>query len=1017
MTLVDLNNQPVADFAQQQASDPVALHKSLEPAPLPSPDVSSTFGAAFRTENIVGSFLTNYNSSVDFDKADPDWKDRWGELKGTHYEEHSDAFMGVFNNDAWEARKVQLDKEIADRKTLEHAGWLGIGASMTAGLVDLPSLIPGSVILRGANGGIKVARTAASTAALGAAASIGTEAILHQNQHLRTKGETAMAVGATTLLSALLGAGVAKSMSNAQHQSMAGKLMDEVDDAPDNVDVGDIQAAVRQVYEAKSLSADALRPSKEKATFANSVQKAMGKLQKWSPGMRGISYENRAGSELTAEMVESPALKMTNVEEGALSQPQAVETLMNLEIDGRGNVRRRDIEQIYKAARAEGLGMPDAQFRERVALAMRRGDEDPGGNKFISEAAARNREVLEHYAELGQKMELLPEDLTPKTALSYLSRVWDIDKVVKHRPKLHSIIRDNVHKATRALEGKGKGSLSEPDLEDYLDQVADEIIDTLTEGGYDLTRLDYLRVTSNGPLKGRTLDIDDELVEEFLVNDSEFLMDRYVRVMAGQTEFKRRFGTTDMEEILEKPKIEMEEMRIKAESIKDPKQQAKRLKQIDKEWKAFRRDMYGLRDRLFGTLYLNERTNKMGTLVDAANTLAYVSFGGFFSLASLPEMGAMIIHDMVRPFTKQGMGKLAKDIGAMKLLKSELQDMGVGVDLIRDHRLSILTGTADVLDKGDPIRNFAREARRLFSRINGLTYITAMMKSVAGTSVHQRVMRNAVEASAKGFDTLAPHERQWMAALGLGKGDAERLGKQFKQHGTMSDNGAYVPNRNQWDMADEAIDDIARRFSAAVKKGVDQTIITPGAGDMPLYADSNLGRLLSLFTSFTFASLSRISMNATVSSNYGVAAGLVTMSSLGTMSYMLREKAKGREITNNPGTLIAEGIDRSGLLGMISYGNNVFERVSGLPGLTTGASSLFPNHDQSPPASRFVGRRGVFSSLAGPAVGWGEDVFSTWHALLDDSPMSAGEKKRALKLVPGNNLFYLQQLLQSGIKE
>jgi len=1018
MALVGADGGTITDFTLQQATDPPALQKALAPAPLPeSPGVGETLGSAFRTENIVGSYISNYRGDVDYDAVDPDWTDRWSELKGTPYEEHSDLFMDIFNNDAWETRKAQLDQEMGDRETLQNAGWMGMAASMAGGLVDLPSLIPGSVVLRGAHGGIKVGRTALSTATLGLGASAGTEVALHNQQQLRTQGESAFAIGGTTIVSALLGAGVARSLSKGEQNRLAASFMDELADAPDGVGIDDVQEAVRQYYATGSLSAGAAAPGKANSTFSNTIQKALGTLQKWSPGMRGIGYENKVGSDLTAQLVEVPSLKMTNVEEGSISQPQSVETLMNLQIDGRGNALRADVQTIFKEARSAGQGMAEREFHKRVAFAMRRGDMDPGGNEFVNRAAARNREVLDYFAEEGQKLGLLPEDLTPTTATSYLSRVWDVDKVTTGRSRLRGIVAKNIHRSVRALESKGGGSLSEADLEEYVLDVADEIIDKLEGGNYDLTKLDYLRTTRNGPLRGRTLNVPDEEVEEFLVNDAEFLMSRYIRVMAGHTEFQRRFGTTNIEEILEDTKIEMEKMRADAEQMVEGKKRDKRLSKIKSDWLRFEKDTIALRDRLFGTLYLNERTSKVGTMVDAANTLAYVSFGGFFSLASLPEMGAMVLHDMVRPFTKQGVGKLAKDVSALKLVRSELHDLGVGIDLVRDHRLSILTGTADILDRGSPIRNFSREARRVFSRASGLTYFTHAMKSVAGVSVHQRVLRNAIDANGKGFDALPDFEKQWMASLGLGRGDAEKLGKQFGVAGETSEGGAFIPHTNQWDATDEATQDLARRFHAAVKKATDQTIITPGAGDMPIYADSNLGRLLSLFTSYTFASLSRLSMNATNSSSYGIMSGLIVMSGLGTLSYVLREKAKGREITNNPGTLIAEGIDRAGFSGMISYGNNVFERVSGLPGMTTGASALFPKHDQSPPASRFVGRRGVFSSLAGPAVGWGEDAFATWHALLDDNPMSPGERKRALKMLPGNNLFYLQGTLQSSIEE
>lgn len=1017
---VDASGREITDFDAVRANDPKALMEQML-VPQAGPGVGETFGAAFRQENIVGSFITNHNPYVDFDAVDPDWKDRWGELEGTQYEPYADKFMDLHNDDAWEAMKTQIDTEMKDRKTLQDSGWLGIGAAITAGLVDLPSLIPGGAVIRAANGGIRVLPSALKVAAYGTGAATLAEGALYATQELRTPAESAVAIGATTILSGMLGGAAARLLTSAETTALADKFVRQLDATGEEIGVEDLTEVVRQVYATRSLGAAADTARPELSRTANTFQQFLAKLQRWSPGMRGITYEVDEGADLVANMVETPALRMTNVEEGALSQPQAVETLMNITIDGMGNVRRADVDGIFKQARQAEQGMRRHDFNVRVAQAMRRGDVDPEGNEFVSRAARRNRKVLEHFAKEAQALGLLPEDLTPTTAVSYLSRIWDREKVLAHRPRLRAIIRAHIHRAVRALEARGgrrKGPrMVEGEMESYIDDVVDDIIDTISGAeNFDLTRINYLKSTRTGPLQGRTLNIRDEEVEFFLVNDSEFIMDRYIRVMSGHVEFQRKFGTTNIDEVLEPVKEAMERLRAEAEAMPAGRAREKRLLKIDKQWQKYRRDVIALRDRLYGVHYLNERTHNMGTLVDAGNTLAYTAFGGLFALSSIPEMGALVLRDLVRPFSEDGVAHMVRSIASLKLNKADLQDLGVAIELIKDHRLSILTGTADVLDRGNPVRNFAREVRRVFSRASGLTYQTQMMKSVGGVLVQQRMLRLARQAARNGFDSLPNYQKQWMASLGVGREHAANLGKMFDVYGEMTDNGAFVPHTRTWDTEDAATANMLRRYQAAVKKGVDETVITPGAGDMPLYADSNLGRALALFSSYTFASLSRLTMNASISSKYGMMNGLITMTAFGTLTYAAREMAAGREVSNNPGRLLAEGVDRSGLLGMIGYGNSVFER-SFAPGAMAGMQALFPDFDQQPPASRFAGRKSLVGSLAGPAASYIDIAASTWHAARGDNPLTVGEKRRAMSLVPGNNLFYLQYLMRSGIED
>jgi hypothetical protein len=73
--------------------------------------------------------------------------------------------VDIQNGPDADRRKRQIDMEDDDRRTLAAAPWyMSFPAQLIAGTLDLPTLIPGGEFVRGATGGITIARNAARTA-------------------------------------------------------------------------------------------------------------------------------------------------------------------------------------------------------------------------------------------------------------------------------------------------------------------------------------------------------------------------------------------------------------------------------------------------------------------------------------------------------------------------------------------------------------------------------------------------------------------------------------------------------------------------------------------------------------------------------------------------------------------------------------------------------------------------------------------------------------------------------------
>jgi hypothetical protein len=110
-------------------------------------------GAAFRTENTLGSLYSSNELQVDDLSRDPTF-DPWAEIVDTPYQPYYEQFARARNRPMFEAIKSDIDRENKDRRTLASSGITGMVASMGAGMLDWPSALPGAVLGRAAKRGV-----------------------------------------------------------------------------------------------------------------------------------------------------------------------------------------------------------------------------------------------------------------------------------------------------------------------------------------------------------------------------------------------------------------------------------------------------------------------------------------------------------------------------------------------------------------------------------------------------------------------------------------------------------------------------------------------------------------------------------------------------------------------------------------------------------------------------------------------------------------------------------------------
>jgi len=263
-----------------------------------------------------------------------------------------------------------------------------------------------------------------------------------------------------------------------------------------------------------------------------------------------------------------------------------------------------------------------------------------------------------------------------------------------------------------------------------------------------------------------------------------------------------------------------------------------------------------------------------------------------------------------------------------------------------------------------------------FSKLTGLLHWNDFQKSLTSVMTQNRILQNAELAASKGFDALPAKEKAYMGFLGIGQGKAEDIGKLFASHGETLD-GVRVANTDAWG-DDAAAAGLRRAYRAAINKDVDSVIVTKGVGDVPLMANTPLGRSLLQFKSFAIASNQRVLIRGLQEDKARFVGGMLGMTTIGMFIYMLKQMESSRPISNNPGTWVAEGLDRSGIFSVAFEINNALEKA-GAPGAYTAASALGklinPDADMSQPASRYAVRSTVGGFL-GPSFGGATDAVS-----------------------------------------
>lgn len=526
---------------------------------------------------------------------------------------------------------------------------------------------------------------------------------------------------------------------------------------------------------------------------------------------------------------------------------------------------------------------------------------------------------------------------------------------------------------------------------EYAKEVVDEITQTLARVDRNPNLPEHIRPIASGPLKSKTLDVDDIDFEDYLENDIRVVMDYYRHHMGTQIEMQRAFGSNTLEPQIQQ--IKDDYMRL----VDEAPSEKQRKKLLDEQSKVIR-DIEAVRD-IMQHRYGNP-SDPDSIWVQAGMTLRDLNF--------MKAMGGVTISslaDVFRPVMINGLentldaAMLKGFSGSLKKMTiEELDELGVNLEAVLAHRLQSLAEIGDPLNRGTAVTRFTGNAANVFSKVTLINYWNDVMKSVTALSTQNRLMKAINNGSDKSY----------LSELGISDDMARTIKEQIARHGEDKLSGV-----SRWD--NEAAQ---RLWKAAVRSEVDKTIVTRSAGDLPLIAQTPAGKLFFQFKTFMMASHNKVLLRGLQSRGdevNGAVLGATAMIAMGMMIAAIKAEMYNRSAglrgsdnnfdtsTWNKRKWLLEGIDRSGLISVILEPLHIADKAAGLgPSLLTGQGQN----------SRYASRN-IVGALGGPTVGTLGDIAIGTRALaapLTGADISKSDIYAMRRIMPFQNAFIFRQV-------
>ena len=588
-----------------------------------------------------------------------------------------------------------------------------------------------------------------------------------------------------------------------------------------------------------------------------------------------------------------------------------------------------------------------------------------------------NEAVLLEKGKIKKKFKYLSGENVDKKTISKMDKLLaksEIDLLEKKVNKLKNKYTENQVNFRSKFEEMG-------DEDSYVNEITSDIINQL-KGDDRLGLIDDLgiKVAKRGPLKERTLNfVQDNELEPWLENDARKVLNYYQNTLSTDIEISRAFdGDLTLDDAITTIQEEYSEVIAKTT---DPKI----LKQIDKEKKSVINDLTSVAKIMRG---MYARPDNPDSMIVRGGRIArqynYVTKMGQVAIASFTDISNPIRKHGLKTWAKT-LPNLITNLEGIKLNVKEAKLAGNITDIVFPERMASFSGLNDPFASNlSSFEKYLENISKALSKTNLMPVWNDAQKGWSSVLSQQRMID-----AIKKFDKINEKETAYLGYLGIGRDNYKIIADELSQH-AYKEGRLLIANTEKWNNP-EAV----RIYRNALNTDIDSTIVTVGAGDLPLWMQTEAGKVVGQFKSFVFGATQQVLVSSLQQKDMAALNGLISAVGLGMMAYYFKAKLAGREVSKDPSVWMAEGLDRSGYFGILSDYSHIADKVG------LGASSLLGTGQLSRYQSRNIG-----ASLLGPSVGLLGDAAISIGAL-KSGEISEADANAIRRMIWFNNHFLL----------
>jgi len=674
---------------------------------------------------------------------------------------------------------------------------------------------------------------------------------------------------------------------------------------------------------------------------------------------------------------------------------------LHTEIARLGNPLMLQVESIaakgfdaYKLQAKAGLAPPlnRLQFNEAVAEAMTKGDQ--GAHPIISDAAKAYRIIDDKLKDLAVEYKVgVFKDGAPKTGdgKSHLYRAWQAEKIRTNPSGFRALAQDWFM----------RNGADADDASEAASEVMHKIL-----GSPEGRLIPEIKVSEGrGSAKERTFKIPDDFVsadgrystKDFVDRNVVNVMAQYVRTLSSDIAYKKILdGDKGVADMIDAMKREADMM---VDALGPGKKESAQAKKIMNDFDRESRVLTETIHRIRGTdpTPMDPRYHGLRSAGKIMRDFNVVRVMGSSIISQLPDLARpMVVHGFAKVFGSM-VGDLADGFKMVKLGKAEAQRLGTATDMVLGGRAGQIADLSEQVTRQSKLEMVTGIAAHKALTLFGVSPWTVYQKARVSYLGTDDMLRQ-IEKIGTGKD-ISDKWRTTLASLGIDKETALAIYKE-QPNWEEASRGFYVANTEKW--KDQTA---ANKFSDALLRHIDNMIISPTAADKPLWMSTEVGKAVSQFQSFGWATHQRILIAGLQDRDAFALTQVAAMMGLGMISVAMRDIVRDGQVDQKRDVRgwLREGFDRAGVASRFMETDAMVKKAVGTSLVTELSGGQ---------AERSAGR-GFVGQALGTSAGLVDDTAKAVRGVMDGS-LTGTDLHNFRRIAPLQNFILFKGILDQA---